>query len=305
MGMYTKKVEEALGLKEKNNNEFYGEYKGYELTLYVTQQGFEGYLNFYSSQSIRREAINIFINTVNKSITTANESPFGIHFLTNGFTFKSSMEKLIGKLDAVVNYLSQNNIPGIGCCMDCGKESQYLETVKLNDVYVTLDNECSLKLSSQVEEEKKEFDEKPNNYLKGTLGALIGVGIACVAWVILYFLGFLSMIIAILAVFLGNYFYVKLGGKANNVKTIIVAALSLVGLLLTCLFVYLYFAKIFMITENITSMTPFEYIMNDAEMKSAFTHDMIMNAVFTVIGVVIQYSSTKKKDQNNQLRISK
>ena len=61
----------------------------------------------------------------------------------------------------------------------------------------------------------------------------------------------------------------------------------------------------FMITENITSMTPFEYIMNDAEMKSAFTHDMIMNAVFTVIGVVIQYSSTKKKDQNNQLRISK
>ena len=26
MGMYTKKVEEALGLKEKNNNEFYGEY---------------------------------------------------------------------------------------------------------------------------------------------------------------------------------------------------------------------------------------------------------------------------------------
>ena len=92
MGMYTKKVEEALGLKEKNNNEFYGEYKGYELTLYVTQQGFEGYLNFYSSQQVRREAINIFINTVNKSITTANESPFGIHFLTNGFTYKSAMD---------------------------------------------------------------------------------------------------------------------------------------------------------------------------------------------------------------------
>ena len=47
------------------------------------------------------------------------------------------MEKLIGKLDAVVNYLSQNSVNGVGCCMDCGKESQYLEVEKLYKKYIS------------------------------------------------------------------------------------------------------------------------------------------------------------------------
>ena len=37
MGLYTKKIYDALGLVEKEKNVFYGVYKGYELTLAVNQ----------------------------------------------------------------------------------------------------------------------------------------------------------------------------------------------------------------------------------------------------------------------------
>ena len=45
MGLYTKKIYEALGLSEKQNNVFYGNYKGYEVTLHVYQT-FEVFVNF-------------------------------------------------------------------------------------------------------------------------------------------------------------------------------------------------------------------------------------------------------------------
>lgn len=305
MSIYTAKINEKFGLIEKERNVFYGEYKGYEITLHVVQQGLELYFNCFAPQTVKVKACNIFIETDNKSFTNATLSPFGLHLITNGMTVNSSLEKLEKKLEAVINYLNENGAKGVGFCMESGEETFYLETIKLNDVYVTLSKESVAKLNEEINKANEEFEQVPNNYFKGVVGAFIGVGIACIAWIILYFLGFFSVITAVLAVFLGNYFYVKMGGKANNTKTLIVAVISLVMLLLTCLFLYLYYARIFMEMDHITNLTPFEYIMKDQEMKSAFTSDMLMNAIFTVIGVLVQYSSTKKKDQSNTIRISK
>ena len=285
MSVYTNKINEKFGLIEKERNVFYGEYKGYEITLHVVQQGLELYLNCFAPQTVKVKACNIFIETVNKSLTNATLSPFGLHLITNGMTANSSIEKLQNKLDAVINYLNENDAKGVGFCMETGEETFYLETIKLNDVYVTLTKERVEKLNEEINKANEEFEQVPNNYFKGIVGAFIGVGIACIAWIVLYFLGFFSVITAVLAVFLGNYFYVKMGGKANNNKTIIVAIISLVMLLLTCLFLYLYYARIYMEMDHITNLTPFEFIMSDVDMKAAFTSDMIMNAIFTVIGV--------------------
>ena len=285
MSVYTNKINEKFGLIEKERNVFYGEYKGYEITLHVVQQGLELYLNCFAPQTVKVKACNIFIETVNKSLTNATLSPFGLHLITNGMTANSSIEKLEKKLEAVINYLNENDAKGVGFCMETGEETFYLETIKLNDVYVTLTKERVEKLNEEINKANEEFEQVPNNYFKGIVGAFIGVGIACIAWIVLYFLGFFSVITAVLAVFLGNYFYVKMGGKANNNKTIIVAIISLVMLLLTCLFLYLYYARIYMEMDHITNLTPFEFIMSDVDMKAAFTSDMIMNAIFTVIGV--------------------
>ena len=55
MGLYTKKIYEALGLSEKQNNVFYGNYKGYEVTLHVYQT-FEVFVNFHSDEGKKLEA---------------------------------------------------------------------------------------------------------------------------------------------------------------------------------------------------------------------------------------------------------
>ena len=99
------------------------------------------------------------------------------------------------------------------------------------------------------------------------------------------------------------YFYVKFGGKANNVKNIIVAGVSLVVLVLACVGIY-YVEVGSVIAANNLNMTPFELIFSDEELKGYFIYDMAMNVIFTIIGVVAQIASTKRNDQSSRTRVS-
>lgn len=304
MGLYTKKIQEALGLNEKQNNVFYGDYKGYEMTLCISQQGMDVFLNFYASDEEKYSVAKLFQSAKTNKMVRTEVSIFGIHSMINGMTFKSILKKIIEKLDVVVDYMAQHEILGVGHCMSCGATGDNLQTIRLNDVYVTLDEECVEKLTTVVNAADQEFAALPNNYGKGIAGAFLGAAIGAVAWVVLYMIGFVSALIAVLAVFLGNYFWVKFGGKSNSVKTISVAVISLVVLVLTCLGVYVVVVG-GMLAEANNSTPVLEFIMSNKELKGAFIYDMAMNAVFTLIGVAAQYASTKKKDQAQRIRISK
>lgn len=305
MGLYTKAITEAFGFEEKEKNVFYGIYNGYEVTLHVAQQGIDLFLNFYGDVQLKRRIATIFQTSGSQKLTNTEPSVFGLHSLINGMTLKSTLAKIKEKLDLTTDYLREQNITGIGYCMNCGKNEMIVETVRINDVYVTLDSECMSKYEALVQKAEQNFEAQPNNYGKGILGALLGALIGAVSWVVIYLLGFLSAISGILAVFLGDLFYIKFGGKPNKAKTIIVASISLVAILLTCLVFYIYAANLEMANLNITGVSSLSYILDTPEWKEAFVHDMVMNTVFTVIGVVAQFFSTKKKDQTNRMRISK
>ena len=118
-------------------------------------------------------------------------------------------------------------------------------------------------------------------------------------------LGYISAITAVIAVFLGNFFWVKFGGKANNVKTVVVALISLLAMVLTCHLMYLFAASGEMLELGITNQSAFEYIMANKDWSSEYKTNMLMNGVFTIIGVAIQFGYTKKKDQAGRMRISK
>ena len=70
MGLYTKKIYEALGLVEKEKNVFYGVYKGYELTLAVNQQFFV-HLNFFADGNVKAQAVRVFHTTSNQTMTNS------------------------------------------------------------------------------------------------------------------------------------------------------------------------------------------------------------------------------------------
>lgn len=303
MGIYSKKIIESLGIEEKIKNVFSGKYKGYEITLIVGQQ-FTVYLNFYGSIDLKAEAVKIFQNAVNKQFTFTCVDTYGIKANVNGMTFKTALNKLVGKLDATIEYLKKEQAPGVGHCPVCGELLETAHSIRVNEVYVNLDEKCYTKLQGAVEVEQREFDSKPNNYVNGIFGAFLGAVIAAILWVIIYFLGYMSALTAVLAVFLGNYFYVKFGGKENNVKNIIVAVVSLAVLVLTCVGLYEYVVGAALAEAKI-DISAFEFIFSNAEYKEAFVHDMVMNVVFTLIGVVAQIIYTKRKDQANKTTISK
>ena len=303
MGLYTKKIYEALGLVEKEKNVFYGVYKGYELTLAVNQQFFV-HLNFFADGNIKAQAVRVFHTASNQTMTNVGVSVYGLAATVNGMTANSALKKLTEKLDATITYLNQNEAKGVGYCPCCGEECDLLKTIRVNDVYVSLDDKCYNEVAKVAAVEEQHYNEQPNNYLKGFLGAILGAGIGAVAWVVLYLIGFFSPLTAILAVFLGNYFYVKFGGKANNVKNVIVALVSLIVLVLACAGMSYYEASI-IIAENNLNTTPFELIFGDAENVGVFVYNMAMNVIFTIIGVVAQIVSTKRNDQSSRTRVSR
>ena len=303
MGLYTKKIYETLGLVEKEKNVFYGVYRGYELTLAVNQQ-FYVHLNFFADGNVRAQAVRVFHTASNQTMTNVGVSVYGLAATVNGMTANSALKKLTEKLDATIAYLNVNEAKGVGYCPCCGEECDLLKTIRVNDVYVSLDDKCYNEVAKVAAVEEQHYNAQPNNYLKGFLGALLGAGIGAVAWIVLYYLGFLSALTAVLAVFLGNYFYVKFGGKANNVKNIIVAGVSLVVLVLACVGIY-YVEVGSVIAANNLNMTPFELIFSDEELTGYFVYDMAMNVIFTIIGVVAQVASTKRKDQSSRTKVSR
>ena len=303
MGLYTKKINEALGLVEKEKNVFYGEYKGYELTIVIGQQFFV-HLNFYSNANVKAQAAKIFLTTTNQTMTNVEVSVYGLSALVNGMTFKSALTKLTEKLDATIAYLNENEAKGVGYCACCGEADEMLKTIRVNDIYVSLDGKCYEEIEKVALEEERVYNEQPNNYLKGFAGAVVGAAIGAIAWFVLYLLGYMSALTAVLAVFLGNYFYVKFGGKANGVKNVIVAVVSLLALVLTCVGLYVTVANGLILEDNLNT-TAFELILSNEELKTAFISDMILNVVFTVLGVVIQIFSTKRKDQASRTRVSR
>ena len=303
MGLYTKKIYETFGLVEKEKNVFYGVYRGYELTLAVNQQFFV-HLNFFADGNVKAQAVRVFHTASNQTMTNVGVSVYGLAATVNGMTTNSIMKKITEKLDATIAYLNVNEAKGVGYCPCCGEECDLLKTIRVNDVYVSLDDKCYNEVAKVAAVEEQHYNAQPNNYLKGFLGALLGAGIGAVAWVALYYMGFLSALTAVLAVFLGNYFYVKFGGKANNVKNIIVAGVSLVVLVLACVGIY-YVEVGSVIAANNLNMTPFELIFSDEELTGMFVSDMAMNVIFTIIGVVAQVASTKRKDQSSRTRVSR
>ena len=303
MGLYTKKIYETFGLVEKEKNVFYGVYRGYELTLAVNQQFFV-HLNFFADGNVKAQAVRVFHTASNQTMTNVGVSVYGLAATVNGMTTNSIMKKITEKLDATIAYLNVNEAKGVGYCPCCGEECDLLKTIRVNDVYVSLDDKCYNEVAKVAAVEEQHYNEQPNNYLKGFLGAILGAGIGAVAWIVLYYIGFLSALTAVLAVFLGNYFYVKFGGKANNVKNIIVAGVSLVVLVLACVGIY-YVEVGSVIAANNLNMTPFELIFSDEELTGYFVYDMAMNVIFTIIGVVAQVASTKRNDQSSRTRVSR
>lgn len=149
--------------------------------------------------------------------------------------------------------------------------------------------------------ENEDFDETPNNYLRGLLGAILGGLVGAAIAFALYLVGFVSAISAFVAAALGSLLYKKFGGKPNKVMIVIVTMTTFVLILLSVFAIYVYAAFIAAreYGVNISAMEAFSICMQDSEFSRLFITDIILSIFFSILGVVyhivMMVRSTKRQ----------
>ncbi len=160
----------------------------------------------------------------------------------------------------------------------------------IDGLTITIDSDCVETINSVIRQENSDFENAPNNYFKGFLGAFIG-GLAGVAVaIVLYAIGFISSISAIISIALGTFLYRKFHGKPNKIMIVIVSLTTFVMMIASVVGIYIVSSGIAAAEVGVpmTAIEAFGILMQDSEFSGMFYADLCMVILFTVIGIVVE-----------------
>jgi hypothetical protein len=291
---------EQLGLKIEGNNA-YGDLYGYEVSANVAMldqvSPVRIHVSFHASDEAKRLITNDLRDLKFKYFTYATD----MYGITLGFNDPLTVGKLLKRMPDMLNKIfevfNKYEVKGLGFCPVCGEQlPEDAKKYRIEWSLISIDNNCISNLNQVIEAENQDFKEAPNNYLKGTFGALLGALVGAVAFIILFLIGYVSAITSLIAILLGTYLYKKLGGKPNAVMVVIVSITSISSMLLTLWGLYILIAQALVFDYNFTStgMQAFNDMMTIPEFKSEFTTNLAMTFMFTMLGVVYQIIQLSK-----------
>lgn len=223
---------------------------------------------------------------------------YGFSVYANDLTVKRLVDRLDELLNKVCDILKNNGALGARYCPICGNAlSEDIKKCTIDGLTITLDNTCVQDINTAIEESNKQFDEAPNNYLRGFAGAVLGGLVGVVLSVILYVVGFISALSAFVAFFLGTFLYGKFGGKQNKVMIAIVSVTTILLMVGTTFAIYLVVAGAAASEAglNISAFEAFGLIMEDEEVARSFIADMVMTVLFCALGCGYEIFSMFKK----------
>ena len=283
-----------LGFEIENNNA-YGMLKNYETSVKVNMFDQKAplmiHIAFYADGEAKRNIINQ-IRDLKIKYCVYESNAYGLLLgLNDPLTVGSLIKKLPNILDSVLNVIEANNVLGKGYCPVSGNLLD-VDTKKYNVEWlkISLDSNSVENINAIIAEENKDFDEAPNNYLRGALGALIGAAVGVVSLIILFFVGFISALSAFIAISLGTILYKKFGGKQNRMMVVIVSVISLASMLLAVFLLYLFYG-IVLAPEfgfRTSGFAAFIDMMSIPEFAAEFLSNLGMTLLFSVLGVVGQ-----------------
>ena len=287
---------------EINGSYAYGEINGYEINIktYALNKPFpfNVHISFFATQEQRTQIESQLKQRVSKffnySITY-----YGISIALNDIHYGDSSKKLQNVFDYIFNILKTSDIKGIGYCPVCGRELDNLTKKRINvdNFTITLDEDCLNSINNSIEKENEDFQNAPNNYLKGFFGALIGGAVGFIVSFALYYLGFISAISAFVAFAVGISLYKKFGGKPNKMMILIVSVISIAFLLLSIFAVYIVAAASIAITEGL-AMNAFEIFaicLKDSKFTLIFLSDLGLTLLFSAISIVLESVKLSKQ----------
>lgn len=284
-----------------NGNLAYGVIDGFETNVFYNAAAtfpVQFHFSCFLDADRRSAALNLLTAQKPKQ-SVVQLTPYGLTLAVNDLTLNRLINSLDETLKNVCNVLHENGALGIGYCPVCGKELDFEQSKKCNvdGFTVSLDNDCVDSINASITQANKEFDQAPNNYLRGFLGALLG-GLAGVALaVVLYLVGFISTISAFVSFYVGTLLYSKFGGKRNKVMIVIVTVTTVVLMLATTAATYVVEAGIAAAEAGLemSGIDAFSYLMQDSEFAGYFYKDLALTLVFCAVGCGYEIFALNKK----------
>ena len=246
------------------------------------------HISCYTDDEAKRRICDVFRAEAIK-FTKYSFTPYGFELGLNDWTAGRLAERIGTLIKFATDTLKANGAAGIDCCPVCGKPlaESASKPYAIGDAQITVHDSCIGDINKLIESENIDFENAPNNYLKGFLGALIGGVAGAALSVCIYIMGFISSIAAIIAVLLGSFLYKKFGGKPTIMMIVIVSVTTLVCMVVSIYATYITAAAISAAQLGLV-MSPFEafgIVMSDAEFAKGFYADLGMLVLFTVIGI--------------------
>ncbi len=286
-----------------NGNEAYGFVRDYETSVYFNTMDSSSPLKFhiaFYATDTQKNKIAEELKLAKIKFLKFDFTKFGIVIGLTAMTWGKLVENLPEIESKIYGTLAASGALGKNYCACCGKEidAKNSKKCKIDGFDVTISNECVDKENSAIQQANEDFKNAPNNYLKGFLGALIGGVVGAALSVVLYLLGFVSALSSIIAVLLGAFLYAKFGGKENKMMLVIVAATTIVCLVISHFATYIAAAGIAAAEEGLTmnAFEAFSFVMErSAEVSRAFYLDLVLIIVFALIGVACEIYYISKK----------
>ena len=291
---------EELGLNVEGNNA-YGNLKGYEVSANVAMldniSPVKLHVNLYASEETKVAIVNEIKNLKYKYFMVDADMYGMILGFNDPLTVGKLLKRMPEMLEQIFAIFEKYEACGVGYCPICGQTlKEESKKYQIGWALITMDAECVNDLNEIIEAENKEFDESPNNYLKGTLGAALGALVGVVAFIVLFYIGYVSAITSFIAILLGTYLYKKLGGKPNNVMVAIVSIISIVSMALTCFGIYLTASQA-LVSEfgfSSTGLQAFKDMMTIEIFSEEFTTNLLMTLFFSILGVAFEIGRLSK-----------
>lgn len=139
------------------------------------------------------------------------------------------IEKIKEIILDITDYFSEKYPDAVLKCkgVNCESDSD-IKVYHLDNSITLLCPSCANRIQQKMEEAYEEFENKPNNYLSGTIGALLCAIPGVIVTFIFFLLGKLAAVSGIVYYLLAQKGYTWFKGKFNKVGVIITGVISLV-----------------------------------------------------------------------------
>lgn len=307
-----KKIEEVLKKYNLNieNDRGYGTIKGYEVSVfYIPSNGMfplQLIISTYMSNE-QREKVSQELKQFHFKYCQYTFTRYGLILGLSGMSASAIAKVLPNVIDQSLDCLLENGALQQEYCPICGEEisSQTATKANIDGVNVTMHQDCMTKMHEEIQKMNETYEAMPNQFGKGFVGALIGGIAGSIIAFILYMIGFISAISAVVSVLLGAFLYRKFGGKPNGIMMITVFVTTLVLQLLTIFGIYILAATGLSVEEgyDFIGFTAFQHYMSDTGFVSSFVKDLLFSALFTIVGIVCEIGTLKQSMKKEKSRM--